>query len=50
MREEVALREWCIERALAVEHLNIKRTLDIARQIEEYILGKPQLTAEKPRE
>ena len=41
MREEVALREWCLEKALVVEHINSGRTLDVARRFEAYIINKP---------
>jgi len=41
MREEVAVREWCLEKALEVEHLNSSRTLKIARQFEAYITKEP---------
>ena len=40
MEKDVAVREWCLEKALVVNHLNSEKTLDIARQFEAYILDK----------
>lgn len=40
MEKDVAIREWCLEKALAVNHLNADKTVAIARHFEAYILDE----------